>query len=228
MFGFFKKRKEEKENLKRQKEQENKKEEKAVEKQKEVAVKKETAKTNKNNENSNKKTAKKENETKVTTKPTKSTKTSSAKSETKTSTKKEAKVEENVKQKSATVKGKFVYYKTAKGNFNYRLKANNNETIAVSGGIGYSSLSGCKNGIESVKKNVNAPVEDQTLKNVTTLPNPKFVIFKDKAGKFRYRLFARNGELICTPEDGYASKDGCKKGIESLIKWATNSDIVSE
>ncbi len=124
--------------------------------------------------------------------------------------------------------GKFAYYKTAKGFYNYRLKANNNETIAVSGGTGYASLSGCKAGIESVRKNCNCHIEDQTLKNVTTLPNPKFVIFMDKAGKYRYRLFARNGELICTPEDGYASKDGCKKGIQSLAKWAIDSEIVAE
>lgn len=124
--------------------------------------------------------------------------------------------------------GKFAYYKTAKGFYNYRLKANNNETIAVSGGTGYASLSGCKAGIESVRKNCNCHIEDQTLKNVTTLPNPKFVIFMDKAGKYRYRLFARNGELICTPEDGYASKDGCKKGIQSLAKWAIDSEIAAE
>lgn len=125
-------------------------------------------------------------------------------------------------------KGKFVYYKTAKGYYNYRLKASNNETIAVSGGTGYASLSGCKAGIESVRKNVNAPIEDQSLKNATSLSNPKFVIFMDKAGKYRYRLYARNGELICTPEDGYASKDGCKKGIQSLAKWALDSEIVPE
>lgn len=126
------------------------------------------------------------------------------------------------------VKGKFVYYKTAKGFYNYRLKASNNETIAVSGGTGYASLSGCKAGIESVRKNVNVAIEDQTLKNYTPISNPKFELFQDKAGKFRYRLIARNGELICTPESGYASKDSCKKGIASLAKWAINSDIVPE
>lgn len=129
---------------------------------------------------------------------------------------------------SAALRGKFAYYRTAKGYYNYRLKASNNETIAVSGGTGYAALSGCKAGIESVRKNINAPIEDQTLKTYETLPNPKYVLFKDKAGKYRYRLYARNGELICTPEDGYSSKDACKKGIASLAKWATNSDIIAE
>ena len=125
-------------------------------------------------------------------------------------------------------KGQFVYYKTAKGFFNYRLKASNKETIAVSGGTGYSSLSACKSGIESVRKNINSPIEDQTLKTAEPQKYPKYEIYQDKAGKFRYRLFARNGELICTCEEGYASKDGCKKGIQSLAKWALDSDIVAE
>ncbi len=124
--------------------------------------------------------------------------------------------------------GQFVYYKTAKGFFNYRLKASNKETIAVSGGTGYSSLSACKNGIESVRKNVNAHIEDQTLKKPESLTCPKFELYADKAGKFRYRLLARNGELICTCEDGYATKDGCKKGIQSLAKWALDAEIVPE
>ena len=125
-------------------------------------------------------------------------------------------------------KGQFVYYKTAKGFFNYRLKAPNKETIAVSGGTGYSSLSACKSGIESVRKNVNAHIEDQTLKNAEPLTCPKYELYLDKASKYRFRLLARNGELICTCENGYATKDGCKKGIQSLAKWALDSDVVPE
>lgn len=125
-------------------------------------------------------------------------------------------------------KGQFVCYKTAKGYWNYRLKASNKETIAVSGGTGYSSFSACKAGIESVRKNSGAKIEDQTLQKFETLKNPKFEIYMDKAGKYRYRLKASNGELICTSEDGYASKDSCKKGIASLAKWAAEAEVVTE
>ncbi len=125
-------------------------------------------------------------------------------------------------------KGQFVCYKTAKGYWNYRLKASNKETIAVSGGTGYSSFSACKAGIESVRKNSGAKIEDQTLQKFEQLTNPKFEIYMDKAGKYRYRLKAINGELICTSEDGYASKDSCKKGIASLAKWAAEAEVVKE
>lgn len=52
--------------------------------------------------------------------------------------------------------GKFEVYKDAKGEFRFRLKAGNGEIIATS--EGYTSKSGCMNGIESVKK--NAPEAD--------------------------------------------------------------------
>tara|TARA_B100000508_G_scaffold97039_1_gene75991 strand:- start:332 stop:646 length:315 start_codon:yes stop_codon:yes gene_type:complete len=43
-----------------------------------------------------------------------------------------------------------------------------------------------------------------------------FEIYKDKSGKFRFRLKAKNGEIICSSQ-GYTSKSSCKKGASSLI-----------
>lgn len=56
---------------------------------------------------------------------------------------------------------KFEIYKDRKGEFRWRLLADNNQVIAT--GEGYKSKASCKNGIESVKKNAKAAkVEDQT------------------------------------------------------------------
>lgn len=56
---------------------------------------------------------------------------------------------------------KFEIYKDKKGQFRWRLLANNNQVIAS--GEGYTSKASCKNGIESVKKNApKASVEDLT------------------------------------------------------------------
>ena len=127
------------------------------------------------------------------------------------------------------MKGQFAYYKTAKGYFNYRLKSFNKITIAVSGGTGYSSLASLKAGVESVRKNATVHVDDLTLKDrKEALKFPKFEIFQDKAGEYRFRLYASNGELLCISEDGYASKDSCKKGIQSVAKWAPTADVVAE
>jgi uncharacterized protein YegP (UPF0339 family) len=60
---------------------------------------------------------------------------------------------------------------------------------------------------------------------VITLPEPKFEWYKDKAGKFRFRLVAANGEKIAASE-AYNSKEGCVNGIESVKKNAPIAKIV--
>jgi uncharacterized protein YegP (UPF0339 family) len=48
------------------------------------------------------------------------------------------------------------------------------------------------------------------------MENPKFQIFKDRSDEFRFRLKARNGEIILQSSEGYDSKQGCKNGIDSV------------
>jgi uncharacterized protein YegP (UPF0339 family) len=57
------------------------------------------------------------------------------------------------------------------------------------------------------------------------MPEPMFEWYKDKKGKFRFRLKAANGEIIAVSE-GYNSKDGCVNGIESVKKNAPIAKIV--
>ena len=45
----------------------------------------------------------------------------------------------------------------------------------------------------------------------------KFEVYKDKAGEFRFRLKAGNGENILASE-GYKAKASCMNGIESVKK----------
>ena len=121
--------------------------------------------------------------------------------------------------------GKFAVKKTNTGE-RFNLVAGNGEIIGVS--EVYSSKSGLRNGIKSVKKNaVIAKVEDQTIEGFEKVSNPKFEIYLDKAGEYRFRLKARNGEIILASE-GYSQKSGCKNGIESVRKNAPEADIVRE
>ena len=48
-----------------------------------------------------------------------------------------------------------------------------------------------------------------------------FELYKDKAGEFRFRLKAKNGQIILVSE-GYTQKQGCINGIESVKKNAIN------
>ena len=120
--------------------------------------------------------------------------------------------------------GKFIINQTKTG-YTYSLKAGNGEVIAVGGEV-YSSVQSVKNGIESVKKNAPAAnIEDQTVEGFENQTNPKFEIYKDKAGEFRFRLKARNGEIIAASE-GYVKKDSCKNGIESVRKNAPEAAVI--
>ena len=118
--------------------------------------------------------------------------------------------------------GKFVIKETSTG-VKFDLKAGNGEVIATS--EVYKSEASCKNGIQSVITNAaTAAVEDQTVEGFATQKNPKFEIFTDKAGEFRFRLKAKNGEIIATSE-GYKSKASCNNGIESVRKNAADAAV---
>lgn len=119
--------------------------------------------------------------------------------------------------------GKFVITETKTG-YTFALKAGNGENIAIGGEV-YKSLASCKNGCKSVK--TNAPIanlEDQTVEGYATAKNPKFEIYNDKKGEFRFRLKAKNGQVISASE-GYKSKKSCENGIASVRKNAAEADI---
>ena len=118
--------------------------------------------------------------------------------------------------------GKFVI-KQAKNGFMFNLKAGNGEIIAMS--EIYTTEKACLNGIESVRKSCLGEIEDQTVEGFETKKHPKFEVYKDKAGEFRFRLKAKNGEIVATGES-YKAKASCLKGIESIKKNAPEAPVV--
>ena len=121
--------------------------------------------------------------------------------------------------------GKFVI-KQAKTGPMFNLKARNGEIIGTS--EIYTSLDACKNGVASVQK--NAPVanlEDQTKEGFEKASNPKFELYNDKKGEFRFRLKAGNAQIIAVGE-GYRSLAACKNGIASISKNAAKAKVVDE
>ncbi|MBR6704973.1 MAG: YegP family protein [Lachnospiraceae bacterium] len=122
--------------------------------------------------------------------------------------------------------GKFVMGPTKNGGFRFNLKAGNGEIIATS--ETYNTETACRNGIESIRKNaVEAKLEDQTIENFEKQTHPKFEVYKDKSGEFRFRLKARNGEIIATGES-YKAKASCLNGIDSIRRNAPDSPVIVE
>ena len=121
--------------------------------------------------------------------------------------------------------GKFVVRKTNTG-IKFDLKATNGQVIATS--EVYASAASCKKGIASVAK--NAPVanfEDQTAEGYAVQKNPKFEMYLDKKGEYRFRLKATNGQIIAVSE-GYTTEKNCLNGIESVRKNAVDAPVVEE
>lgn len=119
--------------------------------------------------------------------------------------------------------GKFVI-RTVNTGIKFDLKATNGQVILTS--EVYTTKAACHNGVESVMKNAPAAnVEDQTVEGFETMTHPKFEMYQDKAGEYRFRLKARNGEIIGVSE-GYTTKANCVNGVESVKKNAADAEIV--
>jgi len=103
---------------------------------------------------------------------------------------------------------KFEIYTDKRGEFRFRLKANNGQAILAS--EGYKSKASCTNGIESVRKN--------------SQDDSKFEKLESKSGKTYFNLKATNGQIIGTSEM-YSSNSGMQNGMASVRKNAPNAEV---
>ncbi|MBR2436359.1 MAG: YegP family protein [Alistipes sp.] len=107
--------------------------------------------------------------------------------------------------------GKFVISQRKNGEYQFNLKAGNGQVILTS--EGYTTLSACKNGIESVKKN--------------SQEDARFERKEAKDGSPFFNLKATNGQVIGKSEM-YSSAAACENGIESVKKNAPEAEVVEE
>ena len=109
------------------------------------------------------------------------------------------------------------------GDYMFNLFAPNGRIVATS--ETYTTLQNCKNGIASVKRNACVHVEDQTQEEQKTLLCPKYELFLDKEEKFRFRLRASNGEIICVSQ-AYTVKASAQTGIASIAENAPIAEVL--
>jgi hypothetical protein len=77
-----------------------------------------------------------------------------------------------------------------------------------------------------VKRNRNSYIEDQTVPDFEVLGFPKWQIFKDAAGEYRFRLVAMNGETVLAASEGYTRKESAINGMDSVRKNLEELNIV--
>lgn len=117
---------------------------------------------------------------------------------------------------------KFIIRTVATG-VKFDLKAPNGQTVLTS--EVYRTAAACRKGIASVQKSVlTAALEDLTDASGRIFSNPKFELYRDKAGAFRFRLKARNGAIIAV-SDAYAARAGAISGMESVKKNAPGAKV---
>ena len=119
---------------------------------------------------------------------------------------------------------KFLIRRVSSG-YKFDLYAANGEGIASS--EVYGTRAACRKGVESVRKFApSAPMEDLT-EPCHTVSNPKFQLYQDKSGQFRFRLRSRNGKIIAVSDD-YQTRSGCENGIRSVRENAPDAKTEEE
>jgi uncharacterized protein YegP (UPF0339 family) len=104
---------------------------------------------------------------------------------------------------------KFEVYNDKKGEFRFRLKAENGKNIIAS--EGYKTKAACLNGIESVRKN--------------SQDDSKFERLESEGGKVYFNLKAANGQVVGTSQM-YASSETMETGIASVKENAPSAEMV--
>ena len=118
---------------------------------------------------------------------------------------------------------KFEIRETRGGGYRFVLKAGNGQIISTS--QVYKTIATCKKGIASVKVNAPVHIEDQTVAAVNPLKNPKYELYQGKAGEYRFRLCAKNGQVIIASE-AYGTKANCQNGIASIGRNAPTAEVI--
>ncbi len=91
------------------------------------------------------------------------------------------------------------------------------ELTASNGGLllkteSYATMSNVKNGIETIKKNIESGNIAMSL---------------DKYGHYHFKIFNNANRLVCISED-YSSKAKCESGIESVKRFSKSATMIIE
>lgn len=52
-----------------------------------------------------------------------------------------------------------------------------------------------------------------------------FQVYVDKRNEYRWRIVARNGQIIGTSGEGYKQKASCVSGIESIVRGVRGTEV---
>jgi uncharacterized protein YegP (UPF0339 family) len=97
---------------------------------------------------------------------------------------------------------KFELYTDKAKEYRWRLKAANGAILAT-GGQGYTAKADAKSAVDNLIKDVS---------------KYNFEVYEDKAKEFRWRLKAKNGQVVGASSEGYAARAGVEAAIDLIKK----------
>ncbi|MFT4963216.1 MAG: hypothetical protein ACI9PP_000482 [Halobacteriales archaeon] len=109
-------------------------------------------------------------------------------------------------------------YEDEDGDFRWRIQGEAEDSHIVVDSGGYESESGAKKAVERVRKFL--PGAD-----LIDVGEAAFEIYEDEGGDHRWRLRHRNGNILATASQGYASRTGVWDGIESVKRNAPDAEL---
>ena len=113
---------------------------------------------------------------------------------------------------------KFLIKKVPTG-YKFDLKDAFGDTVAT--GEVYTTKAACLKGVQGV---ITAVTKAPVVTGEETAPNPKFEVFQDKKGSFRFRLLSRNGKIVAISK-AHMTAYGCHRAIESVRTAAAKATI---
>jgi uncharacterized protein YegP (UPF0339 family) len=105
----------------------------------------------------------------------------------------------------------FEIYADHAGEHRWRLKGADGSTLATSG-EGYKAIADCRKAVERIKGEVKG---DKLT----------FDVYEDKAKEHRWRLKAKNGDIVAASPAGFKTKAECDKAIAVMKKDAPNARV---
>lgn len=106
----------------------------------------------------------------------------------------------------------FVLYADKAGEFRWRLKAANGETLATSG-QGYKAKADAKAGISRIKSDA---------------PALSFETYEDAKHEFRFRVKAKNGQVIASSSEGYSERAGADRAAALVKEGARDARVTDD
>jgi uncharacterized protein YegP (UPF0339 family) len=104
---------------------------------------------------------------------------------------------------------KFELYADKAGEFRWRLKAGNGAILATSG-QGYKAKADAEHGIERIMQDADKLT---------------YETYEDAKHEFRWRMKAKNGQIIASSSEGYTAKADAEKAIASIKTRAKDATV---